>query len=129
MGLSNKLSCETGSFSHHLNPHRFFQSEVLRLCFSALELRVAQSILLPRCSSLFIHIQIWDPLLHQPPPCWAWSTSFHPHPPVTVLLRVLSAWLPVSAPPTGLDECFFFNSLAVRLTYRYILSILVVFCF
>ena len=29
MGLSNELSCETGSFSHcHLNPHRCFQSEV-----------------------------------------------------------------------------------------------------
>ena len=27
MGLSNKLSCEAGSFSHCLNSHRFFQSE------------------------------------------------------------------------------------------------------
>ena len=26
-------------------------------------------------------------------------------------------WLPISAPPTGLDECFFFNSLVVRLPY------------
>ena len=26
-------------------------------------------------------------------------------------------WLPVSAPPTGLDECFFFISLVVRLSY------------
>ena len=25
--------------------------------------------------------------------------------------------LPISAPPTGLDECFFFNSLVVRLLY------------
>ena len=31
VGLSNGLSCEAGSFSHCLNPHRFFQSEVLRL--------------------------------------------------------------------------------------------------
>ena len=30
---------------------------------------------------------------------------------------VLSAWLPISAPPTGLGECFFFNSLVVRLLY------------
>ena len=33
VGLSKKLSCEAGSFSCHLNPHRFFQSEVLRLYF------------------------------------------------------------------------------------------------
>ena len=26
-------------------------------------------------------------------------------------------WLPVSAPPTGLGECFFLNSLVVRLPY------------
>ena len=26
-------------------------------------------------------------------------------------------WLPVCAPPTSLDECFFFNSLVVRLPY------------
>ena len=25
------------------------------------------------------------------------------------------SWLPISAPPTNLDECFFFNSLVVRL--------------
>ena len=30
-------------------------------------------------------------------------------PPATTLLRVLSARLPVSAPPTGLDECFFLS--------------------
>ena len=33
-------------------------------------------------------------------------------PPVPALPRVLSARLPISAPPTGLDECFF-NSLVV----------------
>ena len=26
-------------------------------------------------------------------------------------------WLPISAPPTSLDECFFFNSLVIRLPY------------
>ena len=30
-------------------------------------------------------------------------------------------WLPVSAPCTGLDECFFFNSLVVRLLYSLII--------
>ena len=38
-------------------------------------------------------------------------------PPATTLPRVVSTWLPVSAPPTGLDECFFFNSLVVGLPY------------
>ena len=36
-------------------------------------------------------------------------------PPATVLPRVLSTQLHISAPPTGLDECVFFNSLAVGL--------------
>ena len=31
------------------------------------------------------------------------------------------SWLPVSAPPTGLDECFFSNSLVVGLSYSLIL--------
>ena len=38
-------------------------------------------------------------------------------PPAGALLRVLSARLPISAPPTGLDECFFFNSMVVGLPY------------
>ena len=37
--------------------------------------------------------------------------------PAIALPRVLSAQLPIYAPPTGLDECFFFNSLAVGLPY------------
>lgn len=37
MGLSKALSCEAGSFSCCHNPHRIFQSEVLRLYFPALE--------------------------------------------------------------------------------------------
>ena len=40
--------------------------------------------------------------------------------PAAALLQILSAWLPVSAPPTGLDECFFFISLVVRLPYSLI---------
>ena len=38
-------------------------------------------------------------------------------PPAAALPHLLSAPLPVSAPPTGLDECFFFISLVVRLPY------------
>ena len=40
-----------------------------------------------------------------------------PCPPAAALPRVLFTQLPISVPPTGLDECFFFNSLVVRLPY------------
>ena len=50
VGLSNDLSCEAGSFSCCcLNPHRCFQSEVLRLYFPALEPWVARL----SCSPVF----------------------------------------------------------------------------
>ena len=39
-------------------------------------------------------------------------------PPAIALPQVLSTWLLVCAPPAGLDECFFFNSLVVGLPYR-----------
>ena len=41
-------------------------------------------------------------------------------PPATALLWVLLRVLHVSAPPMGLDECLFFNSLVVRLSYSLI---------
>ena len=52
----------------------------------------------------------------------ACSTSrfAHSSPPATTLLRVVSTQLPISAPPTGLDECFFFIYLVVRLPYSLI---------
>ena len=40
--------------------------------------------------------------------------------PAAALPQVLSAQLPISAPPTSLDECFFFNSLVVGLPYSLI---------
>ena len=36
-------------------------------------------------------------------------------PPATTLPQVPSTLLPISTPHTGLDECFFFNSLLVRI--------------
>ena len=102
MGLSSGLSCEAGSFSCCcLNTHKCFHSEVLRLYFPSLESWVAWFVSLPSCSSLFIRTQMWDHLLCQPLPC---PESSPPQ-------------LPVSAPPTGLGECFFFNSLVVGLPY------------
>ena len=43
------------------------------------------------------------------------QSTVSPGPPAAALSRVLSAQLPLSAPPTSLDECFFFNSLVVGL--------------
>ena len=104
MGLSNKPSCEAGSFSHCCKAHRFSKPEVLRLCFPMLESWVVWSILLLSCSSQFICMQMWDCLVCQLPPC---HQCYLPQ-------------LPVSIPPASLDECFFFNSLAVRLPYSLI---------
>ena len=75
--------------------------QILRLYFPTLEPWVAGSVLFPSCSSWFIRICMWDQLVLQSPPCCASCPS----------------WLPVSAPLTSLNECFFFNSLAVRLPY------------
>ena len=97
VGLSNKLSCEAGSFSCHcLHPHRSFQSEVLRFYFPGLEAWVVRSVLLP----VYLHSNVGPPALL-----------------ATVLPRVLSPQLPIPAPPTSPDECFFCNSLVVRLPY------------
>ena len=76
-----------------------------------LEPWVAQCVSLPSCSFRFICTQIWDCPLHQPLPCCKSSL------PGCV---TSSPQLPVSAPPTGLDECFFFNSLVVGLPYSLI---------
>ena len=51
----------------------------------------------------------WPALFHSPPPGWV----LQPPPCCEGSLP----WLPVSAPPTSLDECFFFISLVVRLPY------------
>ena len=111
MGLSNKLSSETQSFSHCHNPHRFFfQSEVLRLYFPVLEPWVVWPVSLPSCFSRFIHMQMWDHWVLQPLPCCQSSLP----------------WLPISAPAarlcphTSLNECFFFSSLVVGLPYSLI---------
>ena len=97
-----------------------------RLYFPALEPWVAGSASLPHCSSWFIYTQMWGPRGHQPPPCGVCQLQpACPIPqsvtslglPATTLLRVLATRLLISTPPTGLDECFFFISLVVRLPY------------
>ena len=65
---------------------------------------VVWSVSLPNCTSWFICTRMWDHLVHQPLPCHTSSLSL----------------LPISAPPTNLDECFFFNSLVVQFPYSLI---------
>ena len=43
------------------------------------------------------------------------QSTTSPDPPAAALPRILSAQLPVSTPPTGQDECVFFNALVVGL--------------
>ena len=101
MGLSSELSYEAGSFSHHCNPPIFLQPEVLRLSFPILKPWDAQSISLPSCSFWFICMQTWDCPVCQPPLCHVSSVPR----------------LPIFTPPTSLNECFFFNSLVIRIPY------------
>ena len=107
MGLSNELSCEARSFFCCHNPHRFFQSEVLRLYLPTLEFWVVWSCSpgLPPSLSACKYGTSHYASSHLP-----WSASHciaRAGPPAATLLRILSA------PPTSLDECFFFNFLAV----------------
>ena len=52
---------------------------------------------------------VWPAPFHNPPPCWVRQP-----PPCR---ESSLPQLPVSAPPTGMDECFFFTSLVVGLPY------------
>ena len=93
MGLSNDLSCETGSFSCHCNPHTFLQ-QVLRFLFLSWNPRLHFS-LATQFLPVYLHVNGGPP--GQP--------AFHP-------------LLSISAPPTSLDECFFFIFLVVGLPYN-----------
>ena len=101
--------CEAGSFSCHCNPYRFLQPEILRLYFPhwnpGLCILSHSSVVPPGLSAhecgTASH-RLTHPVLH-PLPCRVSS------PPL----------LPASAPPTGLDECFFFNSLVVTLQFDF----------
>ena len=112
MGLSKELSCEAGSFSHcRLNPTGVFYQwfEALFPHAGTLGCKVCHLVrqLLPRPPAAVLPTP-----LHNLPPRWVRQPppSRESSPP----------WLPVSAPPTGLDECFFFISLVVGLPYSLI---------
>ena len=106
MGLSNKLSCEAGNFSHCCNPPRFLPPEVLRLYILMMDPWIGWSDLLSICFSWFIHMQIWDLLVHQPLP-------YQPVPSPATLPESSPPWLPISALPTGLVNV---SSLTPRLS-------------
>ena len=104
MGLSNKLSCETGSFSYCHKPHRFLQPEVFEAFFShagtlGCTVHLASQLFLP----IYLHTNMGPSCL-----------------PSDALPGVLSTQLPVSTLPSCLDECFFSNSLVVGLPYSLI---------
>ena len=139
VGASNDLSHEAGSLSCCCpNPHGRFQSEVwgfisprwspgLRVCFAPLHL---SGLSVRECGIAGCYPLLCLPLS---PPLWVRPSQFMcanvgprgllvvrlpallvPHSaslrPATAT-RVLSALVPISAPPTGLDECLFFISL------------------
>ena len=103
MGLSKELSCEAGSFSCCLNPTGFFNQRFEALFPHTGTLGCVVCLTPQLILPVYLHANV------------GWSS-----PPAATLPRVLSARLPVSAPPTGLDECVFFISLVVRLPYSLI---------
>ena len=105
MGLSNKLSCKSGSFSCILNPHRFFQLEVLRIYFPVLEsgLRgLSRSPVVPpglsarKCrTTRSASCCLPSPVL-QPPPCRESSLPRLPTPPLLLIwmnVSSLTSWV------------------------------------
>ena len=102
VGLSNKLSCEAESFSRYcLNRYRSFKSEAFEVLFTWLDPWPARPVSVPSCFfPVYLHTNVGPP-----------------SPPAPTLPLVLSTQPPISAPPTGLDERFFFNSLVIVLPY------------
>ena len=64
---------------------------------------------LPATSLWGLVAAAWPAPFHNPPPCWVHQPPPHCESSLTQL--------PVSAPPTCLDECFFFISLVVGLQF------------
>ena len=109
------------SLSLHCNPHSFPQSQALRLYFSLLEPWVVRSVLFPSWSLWFIHTNVGlpsSPAATSPAQLLQLQPCCKSSPP-----RLL-----ISAPPTGLDECFFFNCLVVRLPYNSVVWQFWLFC-
>ena len=103
VGLSNELSCEAGSSPAASTPTGVFNQRLEALFPGAGILGclvcVTPQLFLP----VYLHTNVGlsVPLAATSP-------------------QVLSTQLPISAPPTGLDECFFFNSLVLGLPFSLI---------
>ena len=111
VGLSNELSCKAGTLFCCCNTYRFLQPEVLKLYFPAQD---------PWVSCLSCS-QVVPPGLSAHECGITQSTSCClTWPGLSSCCGSSLPLLPVSAPPTSLDECFFFNSLVVGLLYSLI---------
>ena len=108
MGLSNDLACGAGIFLLLLpQPPQVFSLTGLRLYFPTLESWVTWSALLPAISPIYLRTNVGSQgflVVRLPAPFIPHSASLGS----ATETRVLSAPLPGSTPPTGLDECFFF---------------------
>ena len=87
-----------------ITPTAFYTQRFRNLLFLALDPWVVWSVLLCSCSSRFICTRNVGP----------------PVPPAVTLCVSSLPQLPASAPPTSLDECFFFDFLVVELPYSLI---------
>ena len=117
MCLSSELSCEAGSLSHCCpNCHEHSQSEVggfispswspgLLICFTPPPFLLVYLCVIVGPQGLLVTLPAQ---FYNLPPRWVCQP-----PP---LREYSPPWLPISTPPTGLDECFFFISLVVGLT-------------
>ena len=130
MGLSNELSCEAGSFSCcHLNPTGVFNQRFEALfvhagalgcevCFAPLPFLLVYLCTnvglqdLPATTSWGLLASALPAPFHNLPPCWVRQP-----PPCHVSSPHR---LPISTPPTCLDECSFFISLVLGLPYSLI---------
>ena len=89
-------SCDTDSFSHCHNPHRFLQPEILRVCFPTLECWVAWFVSLLNCSFWLIRTWTWDIL------CASHHLAFCPLCPSFLSPLFLPVWINV---PSQLLDC------------------------
>ena len=112
VGLSNDLSCE--SLLLLPQPSRAFSIRGLRLYFPKLEPWVAWSASLPAFCPVYLCANVGPQgllVVRLPVPFVPHSASLGS----ATAKRVLSTPVPVSSPPTGLDECLFFYFLGVQL--------------
>ena len=119
MGLSNELSSEAGSFSTAASTATGVFSQRSEALFpQAGALGCAVCFAPPPFLPVYLCTNVglwgllaaaWPALFHNPPPCWVRQP-----PPCH---ESSQPRLPVSTPPTSLDECFFFISLVVGLPY------------